>query len=1079
MLLSNQWKIQIGMNYRQLTLLFLLFYSLVFANTSSIKQYSVNESAIPRFQKFEITIHDLSATFSNPFDLSDIRITGQFSSPTGRTTEVLGFFDGTFFKLRFSPDEIGAWSFKILLNDNVHFAATAPDEFVCVQSEHHGRIKVSSFNSRYLAFSDSTAFIGIGQNLPWYIERYPQFWNLMTANKCNLFTYWLPAWDHSLLLSNTPGQYDTFSARQVDAIIEKCEQKNIFVIFTIWNHQWLEEKSENSSWEKNPFRYIDPNAKEFFTNQASWEWQENFYQYIISRWGYSRAIAMWQTVSGLENTDAGDKADNWHERITMFFQDNDPFEHPTTSTFSTDKLWKKGFQIVDVPQIQTTRSENNAELIANDVADYYKQISRDVEKPGMIGRFGHAKNDEMQPFHLHNAIWSALANGAAIMPMDWNDGDKWPYMTPEMYSHLKHLATFTEQFEIDKMRLNPMDIDAPSKTSAWGMLGDNQGFGWLLNSSREILSADDKILVQTGNNSKFKIEWYNTWTGKFVQTDFIYTDKNFLEIPLPNFKHDVAFLITKVRKDFEKEEFITLDGWEVIQPNWEISGESLKGQAKNDSASIILSGGNNWSHYTVSSKLKLEPGAVAEYWIRENELSAYVMQVSENAVSIFKQSNNSKELLEETKVSIGSGTWQNLAVEAQDNQIHVYLDESQIVSAIDEEFIKGGIGFAVITGTCFFDDVLIERDTTPPLAPVFTKEISFTRDERIELDGTKTSDADTVMVLYEREILSLATIINDTTWTASIPLTHFGPNRISLFTKDKSGNSSDTLSTYVQKYQGELLYHEQFDEFDKQSWEQVNGEWGFDSLFVHETSWQNKSFLINNRDFGENYCVSFRSFLPENKSIYLPFYWQNEDNHYRLKINVSDQEDDQIRLERVLDGATSILGEESAQIKTTDWPQWFGCFLQIEGEKFTVFINGIQILEAEDNTFSYGKTGFGVQEVGALFDDFAVFKIPVTFVEESTEPELHYQLEQNYPNPFNPSTRIRFSVPEPQDITLYVYNILGKKVATLMDEQVNSGEHEIEWPGIDDNGNTISAGVYFYELKAGDFISMRKMIFAK
>lgn len=85
-----------------------------------------------------------------------------------------------------------------------------------------------------------------------------------------------------------------------------------------------------------------------------------------------------------------------------------------------------------------------------------------------------------------------------------------------------------------------------------------------------------------------------------------------------------------------------------------------------------------------------------------------------------------------------------------------------------------------------------------------------------------------------------------------------------------------------------------------------------------------------------------------------------------------------------------------------------------------------------------------------------------------------YILNQNHPNPFNPATKISFSLPAASHVRLEVYNIMGQKVATLVDGQLETGEHIVLWDG----GRTAS-GVYLYRLKAGEFVETRKMLLLK
>jgi hypothetical protein len=82
----------------------------------------------------------------------------------------------------------------------------------------------------------------------------------------------------------------------------------------------------------------------------------------------------------------------------------------------------------------------------------------------------------------------------------------------------------------------------------------------------------------------------------------------------------------------------------------------------------------------------------------------------------------------------------------------------------------------------------------------------------------------------------------------------------------------------------------------------------------------------------------------------------------------------------------------------------------------------------------------------------------------------NFELSQNYPNPFNPSTTISFSLPNTSKVTLKVFDILGNEITTLVDDQVDAGNHSIEF-----NAAGLSSGIYFYRIQAGNFTETRKM----
>ena len=93
-------------------------------------------------------------------------------------------------------------------------------------------------------------------------------------------------------------------------------------------------------------------------------------------------------------------------------------------------------------------------------------------------------------------------------------------------------------------------------------------------------------------------------------------------------------------------------------------------------------------------------------------------------------------------------------------------------------------------------------------------------------------------------------------------------------------------------------------------------------------------------------------------------------------------------------------------------------------------------------------------------------------------PISEFKILQNYPNPFNPSTIIRWQAPSGGWQTLKVYDVLGNEVATLVDEYRNAGSYEVEFKSTI-GSRQLANGVYFYQLKAGDFLETKKMILLK
>jgi subtilisin family serine protease len=123
-------------------------------------------------------------------------------------------------------------------------------------------------------------------------------------------------------------------------------------------------------------------------------------------------------------------------------------------------------------------------------------------------------------------------------------------------------------------------------------------------------------------------------------------------------------------------------------------------------------------------------------------------------------------------------------------------------------------------------------------------------------------------------------------------------------------------------------------------------------------------------------------------------------------------------------------------------------------------------LKSDDSTQS---DGIYIDEMEIVTDQF------VTSLSSNNEVlPTSYSLSQNYPNPFNPVTIIQFSIPMTAHVTLKVYDLLGREVATLMNEIVGAGMYSRQF-----NGSQLSSGVYYYRLQSGSYTAMRKMVFIK
>ncbi|MCH8305286.1 MAG: T9SS type A sorting domain-containing protein [Candidatus Marinimicrobia bacterium] len=160
----------------------------------------------------------------------------------------------------------------------------------------------------------------------------------------------------------------------------------------------------------------------------------------------------------------------------------------------------------------------------------------------------------------------------------------------------------------------------------------------------------------------------------------------------------------------------------------------------------------------------------------------------------------------------------------------------------------------------------------------------------------------------------------------------------------------------------------------------------------------------------------------------------------------------------------------------------------------------VAAVTVDDGNYKIFLTGFGFEGLISgnritppdqlMFRTLTWFGVPgLISVEDEVIASLpkKFELEQNYPNPFNPETSINYAIPQNASVKLTIYNILGQKILTLVDEQKLSGVYSVSWNGKNDSGAQVASGLYFYRLEARHttggnqriFVDAKKMLLLK
>jgi FlgD Ig-like domain len=135
------------------------------------------------------------------------------------------------------------------------------------------------------------------------------------------------------------------------------------------------------------------------------------------------------------------------------------------------------------------------------------------------------------------------------------------------------------------------------------------------------------------------------------------------------------------------------------------------------------------------------------------------------------------------------------------------------------------------------------------------------------------------------------------------------------------------------------------------------------------------------------------------------------------------------------------------------------------------FYNDFSILIDQSGIVRYKGAGVNVSSITTWIDNLLLTSIDEI---ESTVPQ-RITLHQNHPNPFNPITKIKFHIEKSQQVILEIFDVTGKLIRKLIDNNMNAGSHELFWDGRDGKGNALHSGIYFYSIKSGKEHLSKKM----
>ena len=480
---------------------------------AKIHHIKINESAIKQYGLLEFSI-ELSAAYNNPFDPSQIELTGYFITPSKKEIIIPGFFYQNFkrklehnreyldelgnpsWKIRFTPIEIGTYKYYIKLKNKGKTVKSKVKTFRVIESNNPGFIRVAKDSIYYMKFDSGKPYFAVGESITWTSRKkqtygYDYYFSKLAENSCNYSRIWLVEWNLALewMDSNRTkgktyglGKYSLDNSWRLDYIIELAREKEIYILLTLDTYgSIMDEKGYwgEQRWINNPYNAENggpcEKPEDFWTNEEAKKLYKRRLRYILSRWGYSPnilAFELWNEVNAPRE---------WVEEMAHFIKENDPYGHFVTTsigypfnekhTYDTSQIWN--LKEIDYTQTHLYGERGNIADVAKAIRDRCIFMTDKYKKPHIIAEFGldcmaddRKYDKEGKGTHLHNALWASIMSrsfGTAMTHWkEYIDKKDLYYQFKAIFNFVKDINWLNGKWGIAK--IGNLKLDSAKKT---------------------------------------------------------------------------------------------------------------------------------------------------------------------------------------------------------------------------------------------------------------------------------------------------------------------------------------------------------------------------------------------------------------------------------------------------------------------------------------------------------------------------------------------------------------------------------------------------------------------------------------
>ena len=446
--------------------------------------------------------------YRNPFDPADIEMLAIFDAPSGAQIVVPGFWTlpyedrcpepcaaadfqpvgGPQWQVRFTPDEVGAWTYALQLRQGGGVILSEEGQFEVTPSARDGFIGVGA-NRRYFQFDSGRPYFPVGLNLKWSwdgaggVRAYQRWLRELGAAGVNYARLFIDVpWFISLEWQGPAGDYRAAqrAAAELDAILETAAESGVYLqLVLLWSQSLTvyngppvlipaqpARPDTSADWDSHPYNVLNggvlsgPGA--FFASQPAQELFRRRLRYIAARWGFSPQVFAWEIVDRVDRLGGFSEqvAGEWLRSVTAYLRQTDQHDHlitagsraPTALIYDNPLLDFAPFEFYQRRPIETVIDQ---QIGVVELTERYREAA---SSPVLLTAFSlnpwyEPTADDPAGVHVINTLWaSALAGGAGSGASDWWE----TYILPAgMQRYFTPLAAFTAGIDWPNLDLQP------------------------------------------------------------------------------------------------------------------------------------------------------------------------------------------------------------------------------------------------------------------------------------------------------------------------------------------------------------------------------------------------------------------------------------------------------------------------------------------------------------------------------------------------------------------------------------------------------------------------------------------------